>query len=902
MIRDVFYYGTKPNVHPREKFAVDLSDARTQATTEHFWIVNEYCDYRDFDWDFEFDYLPDDEVWTQYHNNVWPSLHQKDSGTWLCPKEFSDITIYRADVPPLKRRKIDDGRWTIPDTIDKEQFDFTWHHDPTEPPFIYQFATQWQRTGGPIYTVPGAKDVKFVGNIVARRLEDKTNWIIPEGIDTNNFDFSWHPDDMSPPYTYQFGTLVDDIHLEDGPKYVTPGSTGHVVYLETRYQIKYPKYYIKTTLDDLIKDHPNEIFWALRHNIDYSSFNFDWVPEKENVFHINVFGSTESETTQTYLVNGKMIERGFSQRNYVEEGKTLNEEYLSSLFMKPDIFFIDKGNTEANNRFEQLKLAHPKIQKTRYLNSWVDTINRCCAKSTAELFWVLNSELDYTNFNFDYYPNPWQMKMVHVFGTQWSHWGNTFLVNKESFPNDTKYVKIIEHLSNLNFVKKSRAFAPDCVHSVFLIDHMNGELVEVHQKLQRKTNKQVIVVPYIKNYKETFKNILSMLPDKKDQYIWIANSICDYDLFDFTYICDPFTREQLHVFPSDKQKYGDTFLVNVEKMREILDSITDLSDHPKINFNSHLRSNRLPAPTIISGETHVSSFANDFAFPYAVFKTHDNIDVELIDQEPMSLWQDDHKTIKICSTGATQIIAPKEVRHYLKKELYDYPYIVKHHQLKKSISMDVVFMSNGETGAEERYQKLAEALGRAPKRVNGVQGRENAIRKSAEISETDWVFVVPGKLEMNKNFDFDWQPDRMQEPKHYIFYATNPLNKLCYGHMAPVMYNKRLVLETVEYGLDFTMSKKHEIVPINTGTAHYNLDPLMTWRTAFREVIKLRVSNDNESLERLNTWLTVAEGLNGEFSIKGAKDGIEYYDKVQGDPERLQLSFDWAWLNMRFNK
>ncbi len=60
MLRDVFYYGRKPNVHPREKPAKDLEHARQQATTEHFWIINEFCNYTGFDWDFDFDFLPDE--------------------------------------------------------------------------------------------------------------------------------------------------------------------------------------------------------------------------------------------------------------------------------------------------------------------------------------------------------------------------------------------------------------------------------------------------------------------------------------------------------------------------------------------------------------------------------------------------------------------------------------------------------------------------------------------------------------------------------------------------------------------------------------------------------------------------------------------------------------------------
>jgi hypothetical protein len=116
-----------------------------------------------------------------------------------------------------------------------------------------------------------------------------------------------------------------------------------------------------------------------------------------------------------------MWEKGFRELNWVED-KKLDDQTLAKLFKKPDMFFVDKGNSEALVRFEKLKQQFPSIQKTRYLNSWVDTINRCINRASTNLCWILNSELDYTDFNFEYYPNPWQMKMVHVFGTQWSHW------------------------------------------------------------------------------------------------------------------------------------------------------------------------------------------------------------------------------------------------------------------------------------------------------------------------------------------------------------------------------------------------------------------------------------------------------------------------------------------------
>jgi hypothetical protein len=56
-----------------------------------------------------------------------------------------------------------------------------------------------------------------------------------------------------------------------------------------------------------------------------------------------------------------------------------------------------------------------------------------------------------------------------------------------------------------------------------------------------------------------------------------------------------------------------------------------------------------------------------------------------------------------------------------------------------------------------------------------------------------------------------------------------------------------------------------------------------------------------ETEHRLNTWLTKAEGAFCSYSIAGAKDAVAYYEEVAGDPAKLQLSFEWAWLQERFN-
>ena len=828
---------------------------------------------------------------TQYPGTIMPTVAFVTPGA-LQRKYVDDIVATLAQKPEL-----------FSNTAFIKDFDFSWRPNPTDPAYIYQFGTQWAKTHGPSFVVEGATETKYVSSPVATVLPNLTHWEIPDGVDTTKFDFSWHPDATSPAYIYQFGTLLDDA---DGPRYVTPNNNGVVVNLERKEiiieELVFPKYYIKTTLEDLINEHTGEIFWALRDNINYDSFNFNWVPDKQNVYHINTFGSPESETTQTYFVNGKMWQKGYRNINFLEQDKKIEEINLASMFKKLDIFIVDRGNPEAQDRFEHLKARFGNVQKTRFLNSWVDTINRCINRSTTDLCWILNSELDYTHFDFEYYPNPWQMKMVHVFGTQWSHWGTTFIVNKETFSNDTKYIKIIEHLSNLNFVKGKTAIATNCVHDIVVIDHNNSETENVVNLLKRKAGtKLVSTIKFEKTYLDTFKALIKQLPEKKDHYLWICSSICDYYGFDFSYVCDPFARDQLHVFPSDKQKFGDTFFVDVNKLRELIADMTLLEEYKKINYNQHQRVHRLPAPVLITHEdTHFKNARNVFNFPYAVFVTEDNEGLQVIDDEPMSVWTPESKNVIITSTGGTRIVVPDEVKNYVQRELYDYPHIKKNARLAKSSPMDIVFLSNGEPAAHENYEhllKITKGLANRVVRVDGVNGRVAAYHTAAEASNTPWMFTVFAKLKVNNKFDWNWQPDRLQIPKHYIFHAKNPVNGLVYGHQAMIAYNKKLTLANDgSKGLDFTQDDEHEVVELLSGVANYNTDEWSTWRTAFREVLKLKMDTSQIGKERLNAWLKNGDGDFGDYSILGAKDAVSYYKQVKGNIDKLKLSYEWEWL------
>jgi hypothetical protein len=248
------------------------------------------------------------------------------------------------------------------------------------------------------------------------------------------------------------------------------------------------------------------------------------------------------------------------------------------------------------------------------------------------------------------------------------------------------------------------------------------------------------------------------------------------------------------------------------------------------------------------------------------------------------------------------VIVPKAAVGEIQNQLYDWPHIDKQHVMLKSQPLDIVFISNGEPNAEVNFKRLT--LVSKPNRtvrVDNVNGRAAAYHAAAQASRTPWFFAVFAKLSVDIDFDWTWQPDRMQQAKHYIFHARNPVNGLEYGHQAMIAYNRQLVLDNPGVGLDFTLDSAHEVVPILSGTALYNTSAWSAWRTAFREVIKLRHSlPDVDNQYRLTKWLSINEDgthvAYEDWSQWGAQDAMEYYDSVSGEFAELRKTYEWSWL------
>jgi len=567
-----------------------------------------------------------------------------------------------------------------------------------------------------------------------------------------------------------------------------------------------------------------------------------------------------------------------------------------------------------------------------------DTIDHARGLSSTRYFWWINYLTDYQDFDFLYEPVPWESHQRQAWPSQWQKDAGTYLVPKSGY-TDTNYRKdsiltrlpdlyswkvpdnfdtssfdwswhpdptepgyiyqfgtqhqrtggpqyIVPGATDLKFCDQVKGSVKSGATPIVEINHMDGHAGQVAGV--------VATVRYFDNYKDILTRIANT---SEHEYIWIISSCCDYTTFDFSWHPELWQNTMLHVFASSGEKFGDTFYMHVPSFRKRIGQF-ELLDWYDVNFVGPGVPRR-PVPVIKHNlDTHVEAIKTiDWPGPLAVFST----DSQVGEIPTVPLWREKTKTIVPLSAGASQVVVPKTAVPYIKRQAYDYPYIdrTQRHMYSDPL-LDIVFIDNGEPNAEENYLHLRSTAEQFSNpnihRSSGVNGRVAAYRAAAELSTTPWFFAVFAKLRIDSNFDWSWQPDRLQEPKHYIFHARNPVNGLVYGHQAMIAYNKQLVLANAGQGLDFTLDSAHEVVPILSGTAEYAHTPWMAWRTAFRECIKLKGNTDVESQYRLNRWCANGEGANAQWSSMGAQDALEYYDAVAGDFAELKKSYDWAWL------
>lgn len=246
------------------------------------------------------------------------------------------------------------------------------------------------------------------------------------------------------------------------------------------------------------------------------------------------------------------------------------------------------------------------------------------------------------------------------------------------------------------------------------------------------------------------------------------------------------------------------------------------------------------------------------------------------------------------------------------KREFDYRFISHKKESPSIISLpkpyDIVFISYQEPNADENYKRLLKSHPGA-KRIHGVKGIHQAHIEAAKLAETDMLWIVDGDAIVADNFYFDYQVARWDQEIVHVWRSQNPINGLVYGYGGIKLFPRKMTINMDLSKPDMTTSISSKFKAVNeiSNITAFNTDPFNTWKSAFRECVKLssRIidrQKDEETQNRLQIWCTVGiDQKYGKYAIDGAKMGALYGTRNQQSKEKLKMINNFDWLKEQFN-
>ena len=215
--------------------------------------------------------------------------------------------------------------------------------------------------------------------------------------------------------------------------------------------------------------------------------------------------------------------------------------------------------------------------------------------------------------------------------------------------------------------------------------------------------------------------------------------------------------------------------------------------------------------------------------------------------------------------------------------------------------LDVVFISYKEPNADENWQRVLE---KAPwaKRVHGIEGIFNAHKAAAKLATTDMFFVVDGDAWLVDDWQFDFQPGIFDRDCAYVWSSINPVNNLTYQNGGVKLFNKSILMKQRRWstldmftGIMPKISAEDKISCITS----FNVDEFSTWRSAFRECVKLYKNNQ---MGKLDAWLSSDPKKKfGKYAVLGATQACDYVDQFSNNHSELLKINDYTWLRQQFD-
>lgn len=222
---------------------------------------------------------------------------------------------------------------------------------------------------------------------------------------------------------------------------------------------------------------------------------------------------------------------------------------------------------------------------------------------------------------------------------------------------------------------------------------------------------------------------------------------------------------------------------------------------------------------------------------------------------------------------------------------------------------DIVFISYNEPNAETNWLRLKQRFPMA-KRVHGVKGIHNAHIMAAKKCFTEMIWIVDGDAEILDGFDFNYDVDKRGLETVHVWRSLNPVNYLEYGNGGVKLLPRLMTINMDTSNTDMTtsISRHFKAVPVISNVTVFNTDEFNTWKSAFRECVKLSSKvierqKSEETDKRLQAWCSIGHDKPyGTFAISGAKAGAKYGIANKSNPDALKLINDFDWLATEFKR
>lgn len=205
---------------------------------------------------------------------------------------------------------------------------------------------------------------------------------------------------------------------------------------------------------------------------------------------------------------------------------------------------------------------------------------------------------------------------------------------------------------------------------------------------------------------------------------------------------------------------------------------------------------------------------------------------------------------------------------------------------------------------QQRLDELTERVGHIT-HIRGVKGIFEAHKACAEQSVSKMFWVIDADADVMENFDFSHIPDVYDQDVVHVWHSENPITGEVYGYGGVKLFNTQSVREATTWGLDFTtgLSTRFKVMPQIACITRFNTDAFSTWRSAFRESVKLRLSEDSDAQHRLHSWLNpVSHSEHSSEAKLGAQQGVQFADAHKHSVSQLNMINDYDWLQSRWQE